>query len=72
MYRRYTNPEHNRVAGDLPSDSGRKYIHRYTPSTRRGRRASDIWFREGRDGKVRTPDDLRFIQELVGKYEGVK
>ena len=69
---RYTNPEHNRVAGDLPSDSGRKYIHRYTPSTRRGRRASDIWFREGRDGKVRTPDDLRFIQELVGKYEGVK
>lgn len=69
---RYTNPEHNRIAGDAPYDSGRKYIHRYTPSTRRGRRASDIWFNEGRNGKARTPEELKFIQDLVGKYEGDK
>lgn len=69
---RYTNPQHNEKAGNSPVGSGLKYIHRYTPSTRRGRRASDIWFREGMNGKARTPEDLRFIQDLVGKYEGVK
>lgn len=69
---RYTNPEHNRIAGDLPYGSGRKYIHRYTPSTRRGRRASDIWFRQGLTGVKKMPDDLEFIQNLVNKYEGRK
>ena len=65
---RYTNPEHNRIAGDLPYGSKRKYIHRYTPSTRRGRRASDIFFEGARRGK--TPYELDEIQALVNKYEG--
>lgn len=69
---RYTNPQHNEKAGNSPVGSGLKYIHRYTPSTKRGRRASDIWFYERRNGKVSNPDDLEFIQNLVGKYEGRK
>lgn len=68
---RYTNPQHNEIAGNSPVGSGRRYIHRYTPSTRRGRRASDIWFRAGING---TPPEKRQtfeqIQALMRKYEG--
>ena len=69
---RYTNPEHNRIAGDSPVGSGRKYIHRYTPSTRRGRRVSSIFFEPGRHGVAKSPYDLEEFQELVNKYEGNK
>ena len=67
---RYTNPQHNEIAGNLPVGSGRKYIHRYTPSTRRGRRASDIWFRAGINGAAESRPTLEQIQAIVGKYEG--
>lgn len=68
LYDRYTNPQHNRRAGDAPYGSSLKYIHRYTPSTRRGRRASDIWFRAGRTGADRPT--LEQIQKIVNGYEG--
>ena len=67
---RYTNPEHNRIAGDSPVGSGKKYIHRYTPSTKRGRRLSDIFFESGRHGVAKSPFDLEEFQEKVIKYEG--
>lgn len=68
---RYTNPEHNRKAGDAPHGSTQmKYIHRYTPSTRRGRRASDIFFMEAANGKKHSYDDLQKVQDIVSKYEG--
>lgn len=67
---RYTNPQHNERAGNAPVGSGLKYIHRYTPSTRRGRRASDIYFRSALNGAAKTPEDLFKVQELVNKYEG--
>ena len=64
---RYTNPQHNEKAGNAPSDSGLNYIHRYTPSTKRGRRASDIWFRAGRNGEPK--QTLEQIQKIVNGYE---
>ena len=67
---RYTNPEHNRIAGEAPYGSGKNYIHRYTPSTRRGRRVSDMYFFGAKQGK--TPFDLYEAQALVDKYEGNK
>lgn len=68
---RYTNPEHNRRAEESPyGEDAINYIHRYTPSTRRGRRASDIWFRAGLTGAERPT--LEQIQKIVGKYEGAK
>lgn len=69
---RYTNPQHNEKAGNSPVGSGLNYIHRYTPSTRRGRRASDIWFRAGRNGAPERKETLEQIQEIVNKYEGRK
>lgn len=66
---RYTNPEHNRIAGELPHDSGRNYIHRYTPSTRRGRRASDLYFNSARNGVAKTPQELFELEKAVEKYE---
>lgn len=68
LYDRYTNPQHNEIAGNAPYDSKLKYIHRYTPSTRRGRRISDIFFHK----TAKTPDDLFEMQRAVNKYEGVK
>lgn len=68
---RYTNPQHNEKAGNSPVGSGLNYIHRYTPSTRRGRRASDIWFQAARNGQD-NPTTLDQIQQIVNKYEGVK
>ena len=67
---RYTNPQHNERAGNAPYNSGLNYIHRYTPSTRRGRRASDIWFQAGRNGAPERKETLEQIQEIVNKYEG--
>lgn len=67
---RYTNPQHNERAGNAPYGSGLNYIHRYTPSTRRGRRASDIYFNEAKNGKAKTPEELFKVQALVDKYEG--
>lgn len=68
---RYTNPKHNRIAGNSPVGSTKmKYIHRYTPSTRRGRRISDIFFEPGRHGVAKSPFELDEFQELVNKYEG--
>ena len=69
---RYTNPQHNERAGNSPVGSGYKYIHRYTPSTKRGRRLSDIFFEPGRHGIAKSPFDLAEFQEMVGKYEGRK
>ena len=68
LYDRYTNPQHNKIAGESPYNSGKKYIHRYTPSTRRGRRASDIWFQAGRTGG--NGQTLEQIQKIVNGYEG--
>lgn len=67
---RYTNPQHNERAGNAPYGSGLNYIHRYTPSTRRGRRASDIWFRAGINGAPESRQTLEQIQKIVNKYEG--
>lgn len=67
---RYTNPQHNEKAGNAPVGSGLNYIHRYTPSTKRGRRASDIWFRAGITGADRPT--LEQIQKIVGDYEHQK
>ena len=67
---RYTNPQHNERAGNSPVGSGYKYIHRYTPSTKRGRRASDIWFQAGRNGAPERKETLEQIQRIVNKYEG--
>lgn len=67
---RYTNPQHNEKAGNAPYGSKLNYIHRYTPSTRRGRRASDIYFNEAKNGKAKTPEELFKVQALVNKYEG--
>ena len=67
---RYTNPQHNEKAGNSPVGSGLKYIHRYTPSTKRGRRVSDIFFEPGRHGVAKSPYDLDEFQQLVNKYEG--
>ena len=71
---RYTNPQHNERAGNAPYGSGLKYIHRYTPSTRRGRRVSDIFFEPGRHGifKAHSPMELAEYQDIVNKYEGWK
>ena len=71
---RYTNPQHNDRAGNSPSDSGLNYIHRYTPSTKRGRRVSDIFFEPGRHGirDVKSREEVERVQNLVNKYEGWK
>lgn len=66
---RYTNPQHNEKAGNSPVGSSLKYIHRYTPSTKRGRRISDIFFEPGRHGIKKSPLDLAEFQALVNKYE---
>ena len=70
LYDRYTNPQHNKRAGEAPYGSKLKYIHRYTPSTRRGRRASDIWFRAGINGAPERKETLEQIQKIVNGYEG--
>ena len=67
---RYTNPQHNERAGNAPYGSGLNYIHRYTPSTKRGRRASDIFFRAGINGAPQRKETLEQIQKIVNKYEG--
>lgn len=72
LFDRYTNPQHNKIAGDAPYDSSKKYIHRYTPSTRRGRRASDIWFKAGTNGAPERKETLEQIQNIIDKYEGWK
>lgn len=59
---RYANPKHE----------DNKAYHRYTPSTRRGRRASDIFFNRAKNGRASSPKELAEIQELVNKYEGAK
>ena len=71
---RYTNPQHNQKAGEQPFNAEHKlkYIHRYTPSTRRGRRIADIFFEPGRHGSMKSPLELAEFQKLVNKYEGVK
>lgn len=69
---RYTNPQHNERAGNAPRGSGLNYIHRYTPSTRRGRRVSDIFYNSRRSGVAKTPFELEDYQKLVNKYEGWK
>lgn len=58
---RYSNPQHEE----------QQAFHRYTPSTRRGRRASDIWFQAARNGQD-NPTTLEQIQQIVNKYEGRK
>lgn len=63
---RYTNPQHNEKAGNAPYGSGLNYIHRYTPSTKRGRRANDIFFQKVKMGEK---PDLEEAQKLVNKYE---
>lgn len=63
---RYTNPQHNERAGNAPYGSGLNYIHRYTPSTKRGRRVSDIFFQKARMGEKPNMEEYR---ELVNKYE---
>lgn len=57
---RYANPKHE----------DNKAYHRYTPSTKRGRRVSDIFFETGRNGIKTNLDDFMKTQELVNKYEG--
>ena len=69
---RYTNPEHNRKAGNAPYGSGLNYIHENTPSTKRGRRISDIWFRAGRNGAPALDKSAEQIQKIVNEYEGIK
>lgn len=71
---RYTNPEHNRRAGNSPYDSGLKYIHDLTPSTRRGRRLNDIFFNKKRNAYGVAEDGSTYeqIQKLVDQYEGRK
>lgn len=70
---RYTNPEHNRRAGaSTDPNAAVNYIHENTPSTRRGRRASDIWFRARRNGVPATDKSLEQIQKIVNEYEGIK
>lgn len=69
---RYTNPQHNEKAGESPYGSGLNYIHRYTPSTKRGRRVSDIFFQAVKNGVAKSPLDLAEYQKLVNKYEGKK
>ena len=71
---RYTNPQHNEKAGNQPFNAEHKlkYIHRYTPSTKRGRRVADIFFEPGRHGVFDSPMKLAEFQKLVNKYEGKK
>ena len=71
---RYTNPQHNERAGNAPYNSklAQNHFHRYTPSTRRGRRVSDIYFNSKRNGVAKTPYELEDYQKLVNKYEGWK
>ena len=69
---RYTNPQHNERAGNSPVGSGLNYIHRYTPSTRRGRRVSDIAFQRARNGEIINSSAWKLAQDLVNKYEGRK
>lgn len=59
---RYSNPQHEE----------KKAFHRYTPSTRRGRRASDIAFQRARNGEISNSSAWELAQDLVDKYEGRK
>lgn len=56
---RYANPKHE----------DNKAYHRYTPSTKRGRRASDIYWHSLKNKTASSPEELFAIQELVNKYE---
>ena len=58
---RYSNPKHEET----------KAYHRYTPSTKRGRRASDIAFRDAKNRELNW-DEWDKTQDIVNKYEGRK
>lgn len=63
---RYTNPEHNERAGNAPYGSGLNYIHGHTPSTKRDRRANDIYFEAVKNKKA--PEDPSDFGAKVGKF----